>query len=262
MAWTTAAGINFVNQYGRQQPVPQQSMWKEGNGVDMTIGIPHTGVTSIAWAMAFKQLQTPQRVKYITLSGQPVDQARNAIVDNAEGSHIFFLDSDVVCPPDTIARLMKHNLPIVSGLYYRRANPMQGNQPIPGVYKWFPQEITPYGMGGHRAILQWKPGELLEVDVAGAGCLLVKREVFQKIPKSAVRDWYTKYSGDYPVNRNIPDGHFFFGTVEANQQSEDFIMMHVAKEYGFPTFCDTSVVCKHILPYSVGSEGFLAVDAG
>ena len=258
----TNAGQQYVNQFGKQQPIPQQSMWKEGNNIDLTLGLPHTGSCSLAWAMNFKQLQLPPRVKFITLSGQPVDEARNTIVENAEGDYIFFLDTDVLPPVDVVARLMKHNLPIVTGLYYRRSNPMQGNQPIPGIYKWFPDEQTPYGKGGHRAILQWRPGELLEVDVAGAGCLLVKREVFQKIPKSGVRDWYLNHYANIPAFQQIPPAWFYFGKVELNMMSEDFIFMHVARDYGFKTYCDTSVTCKHILPYAIGADGFQAVDAG
>lgn len=224
---------------------------------DMTIGIPHTGTVSTAWAINFRTVQMPPRVKFITLSGQPVDQARNMIVENAVGSHIFFWDSDVIIPNDTIPRLLKRNLPIVSGLYWRRATP-----PVPGMYRYFSDLQSEFGMGGHRAVLNWEPNSLVQVDAVGAGCLLVDRRVFQTIPQSAVREWYIKHYGDTPVTRNVPDGWFYFGTIKANMMSEDFIMTNVAKEYGFPTVVDTSVLCHHVLSFKVGQDGFTAVDAG
>ena len=217
--------------------------------------------------MNFRMLQLPPRVKFITLSGQPVDQARNMIVENAAGEWLFFLDSDVICPADTIPRLMatakRLDAKIVSGLYYRRSNPLEGNRPVPGMYRWFPEQITEYGRGGHRAILDFKPGDVVEADVVGAGCLLINMEVFRTVPKSAVREWYLKHYGDIPLFHTVPDGWFVFGPyIKSNQMSEDFIALHAMKEYGYKCFVDTSVLCKHVLPFSVGIEGFQAVDAG
>lgn len=212
--------------------------------------------------MNFKQLILPPRTKIISLSGQPVDQARNMIVESAEGEWLFFLDSDVLVPADTIPRLIntavKNNLKIVSGLYWRR-----DTNPVPGLYAWFRDQITPYGRGGHRAILNFQPGSLVKADVVGAGCLLINREVFRVIPQSGVRDWYLKNYGDLPVYRNVPDGWFIFGPkVTANMMSEDFIFFHVAKDYGYDLYVDTSISCRHILPFSIGEQGFQAVDVG
>jgi len=228
----------------------------------MTLGVPHQGQNYFAWTMAFKQLLLPPNTKIISLSGQPVDQARNMIVEQSEGEWLFFLDSDVICPPDTIPRLIntavKNDFKIVSGLYWRR-----DTNPVPGAYHYFPDQITQFGRGGHRAILNWKPGEIFQADAVGAGCLLVKREVFRIMPPSCARDFYIKHYGDTPASRNIPDGWFYFGTIKMNQMSEDFCWTNAARlDYGINTYVDSTVLCRHILPFSIGAEGFQAVDAG
>ena len=85
-------------------------------------------MTSMAWSMGFKRLIVPGNGDNIVpLAGMPFDHARNmACEQTLSGGFdwLFFLDDDVITPPDAILRLIAHNKPIVSGVYYRRSPPI------------------------------------------------------------------------------------------------------------------------------------------
>jgi GT2 family glycosyltransferase len=55
-----------------------------------------------------------------TEGGPYIDKNRNAIVEEARksgASHLFFLDSDMVFPPDAIPRLIERKKPVIGGAY-------------------------------------------------------------------------------------------------------------------------------------------------
>lgn len=210
---------------------------------EVCIGIPHTGFAPVEWAIALDALEKPSRYSTILMSGQPVDKARNLIAKKFLDMNcpwLFYLDTDVVLGrlqivegreeivPDRTAlmRMLKRNLPILTGIYYRRSDP-----PVPGIYKYFP-DMKP--APGHKPIMQYPLDKLFPIDAAGAGCLLIHRSVFDKVP----RPW------------------FLFGDVDANEFSEDFYFMHKADRLaGIKTICDPTVQCFHLLLLKVSRQG-------
>lgn len=84
--------------------------------------------------------------------------AQYAIEHNA--THIFFVDSDMFFPPDTLKRLLAHDKDIVTVEYNRRKLPLE-------------TVTTPLG--------ERSDTELYKARVIGAGCLLIKTSVFSKI---------------------------------------------------------------------------------
>lgn len=175
-----------------------------------------TETVTTAWASNFKHLQVPGQFTF--LSGMPFGHARNSaaqlVMENGF-QYCFFLDSDVICPPDTIIRLMAHRQPIVSGLYYRR------NEPL------FPVMLRNVE-AGREWIQEYRIPDLLEVDYVGAGCLLIHRSVFEKVPKP-----YFEWKVD---RMDLP---------ERERMSEDFSFCEKAKASGFKVLVDTSVQCVH-----------------
>lgn len=170
----------------------------------LVIGLPHTGNMPTECALGLANMEKPMPYATIPMTGQPVDTARNLIVRNfleIGADWLFFLDSDIVLSkleirdgkeytvPDRTAlmRMISRNLPILTGVYYRRSDP-----PVPGIYKYYP-ELQP--APGHKPIFNYPLDQLFEVDAVGAGCLLIKRGVFLKVP--------------YPW--------FFFGEITANE---------------------------------------------
>ena len=92
----------------------------------MLVAILTRETVHMAWALGFKGLIIPNG-NVTVLSGMPFDNARNAACQQAlDGgfSNLMFLDDDTIPPHDVIPRLLAHNLPIVSGVYYRRSPPL------------------------------------------------------------------------------------------------------------------------------------------
>jgi hypothetical protein len=79
---------------------------------------------------------------------------------------VFFLDDDVLFHPDVLKKLLSHQRPIVSGLYYTKTA-------VPT-----PLALHDEGEGTARG---WTPGELIEVAGHGMGCTLIDADVFRRM---------------------------------------------------------------------------------
>lgn len=180
-------------------------------------------ITHISWSFSFRNLIIPGEP--MVLGGMPFDHARDVGAQRSlDGGfdYVFFLDDDVCVPPDVILRLMAHRLPIVSGLYIRRSPPI------------FPVMIrnTP---SGKQWVTSFQVPSLIEVDMVGAGCLLIHRSVLEKLP------WI-----------NPPKHHWFewrsnaHNLRDSDRTSEDFSFCLHAKQHGFKTIVDTSLQCRHL----------------
>lgn len=130
---------------------------------------------------------------FITTSDTFITEARNHIHDRflerSKAPFLLMIDSDVLPPPDTIERLLKHNLPVVSGVYHKKekfpVKDEEGNEGIvqrPVVYDYVRFDEDSQVFKFHN---RFKDGTGLEkVDGVGAGCLMLRRDVCEKIGKS------------------------------------------------------------------------------
>ncbi len=186
-------------------------------------GILHVDTTTLAWSIGFRNLLFPGQ--FLPVAGMPYDMARNTVCMRAlevGASHVFFLDSDVIPPPDAVMRLLAHNQPVISGMYCRRSPPA-------GV---------PVMIKNGQWVTEFTPNSVVEVDVVGAGCLLIRRDVLEKLPPCRTGShWF-----DWRVNMRgagvIPD---------AECMSEDFTFcLQCRKELGIKILVDTSIACKHV----------------
>lgn len=187
--------------------------------------ILHTDNTTVAWAFGLRRLIIPGPFQEpVALAGMPFDHARNvAAMRTLESGadYCFMFDSDIVAPADAILRLIAQKKPIVSGMYCRRSPPV----------------AVPVMIRGGQWVTQFPKNALIEVDVVGAGCLLIAREVLEKLPPQrpeAGKHWF-----DWRVDMQglLPQGECL---------SEDFTMCIHAKRHGYQIFVDTSIQCKHI----------------
>lgn len=178
------------------------------------IGIPHTGLVTMEWAIAFRNLILPCPTMYGVERGRPIDVSRNEIVANALKSpvtHIFFLDSDVIPPPNALVRLLSHDLPIVSGLYWSKYG--------------FPFVMREGKDGLFEPMKRVEFGKLIEVDAIPMGCALIKREVFERMGWP----WFKMEVGKEPLG-----------------VSEDYWFCKRARELGYKIYVDTGVLCGHV----------------
>lgn len=164
--------------------------------------------------------------------------ARNALVKQFLGDWIFQTDTDHSFEPDIVARMValmyKADIDVLTAIYRYRVHPF-----LPTIYKWR-EDVHAYCP---VAVLEDAP--LIEIDCAGAGCLLVRRRVFERI------------------HRELKEEPF---TVE-NPFSEDFSFFNRLRRLGIQAYCAPHIHSHHLLirPVVEGdfdARGLPLVDAG
>jgi len=113
---------------------------------------------------------------------------------DAMASHVLWLDSDMMFPPDTLHRLLSHGKPIVAANYVTRQ---------------YPHKTVAY-----RSVGDWKSyvthdgdnEELIEVEAMGMGCMLVTMEVIDRMKRPRFQTTYTESSGDH-MGRTSTSAH-------------------------------------------------------
>ena len=157
------------------------------------------------------------KVDFEFFYGYCVSQVRNLISDWVIRGYdyLFSVDSDIVFPKDTLKKLLSHDKDLVTGIYRQRKN-----EQILEIY-------LPSANGGTRnAKIEELSDPLVEIVGCGFGCVLVKKELFVKIP-------YPQF--EYKMNN-----------ANSIQISEDNDFCLKALKNGFKLYCDTSVICGHI----------------
>lgn len=229
------------------------------------IGIPTTGEVRIEWVMARYGQIIPcnwsaadflhMLSQYSPLSYTVAD-ARNLVVQKAvsEGFEwLFFLDSDVLLPPDCFVRLnqymQKGTVPVVNGLYFAKCHP-----PEPLIYRG----------RGNSYFRKFKIGDKVWVDGISMGCTLIHvsllRAMWDEAPEYLV-------GNQHPARRvfDTPAFHFYdpettaisgFSGTEDLSWCDRVIHGEFLKKSGwskiakkpYPFLADTSIFCKHITP--------------
>lgn len=184
--------------------------------------VMHAETTTVAWACSLRKLQ-PHHMPVVPLAGMPFDHCRNQMCMLAleHGfDYLFMLDSDVTPPEDCVPRLLAHKLPIVSGVYHRRSPP-----------EGVPVMMRPLG----HWLVNYPKNKLIDVDVVGAGCLLIHRSVLQEFKALAPGHHWFWWTSD--MRGLLPQDHCL---------SEDFSFCRGAREQGWKVMVDTSIQCGHI----------------
>lgn len=151
-------------------------------------------------------------------------QAWSAIQHRA--SHVLFLDSDMVFPPDTLLRLLQRNKDIVGVTYSQRRSP---------------RGLTHESLTSDYQMPTDPRIECFEVKSLGFGCVLIRTEVFDKIP----RPWFrVEFPGG--IQTNGADKH----------RSEDRTFCDRAREVGYKVWCDAvlSREVRHCGQFEYGLE--------
>lgn len=200
------------------------------------IGLPTMGNIHVNLAVRLLKWTVQAKTKgyslsvYPTLSVQPVDNARNEIVEEflkTDCTHLFFIDSDTIPPEDALDKLLKLDTDIATAitpiinLDENRVNDSSG----------FYKESNIIGLDDKR--LQAETG-IQDVKTAGGSCLLIKRKVLEDLKKPIFRFIYAD---------SHPAGVYFNGSTK--MMSEDYFFCAKALDEGFKIKCDTSVICRH-----------------
>lgn len=94
-----------------------------------------------------------------------------------EWEWMFFLDSDVLCPTNTIEALLQHGKNIVSGVYLSAFEHEKGKPRI------LPVLYVKAGQGTSRqlSLLDVIPDRLIPISSAGLGCCLIHRSMIEAV---------------------------------------------------------------------------------
>ena len=126
--------------------------------------------------------------------------------------YIMWIDSDIVFKPQHFFKLLEHDKDIVSGLYLKKPH-TDSMADIPTSFACF------VGDDYRNLMTHEANGELINVRANGMGWMLVKKGVYEKI--------------DYP----------WFGMI--NHHGEDLSFQLRAKDVGFDSYVDTSIIVGH-----------------
>lgn len=142
--------------------------------------------------------------------------ARNELANQREGEWTFFLDTDQRFDPDVLCRLHhtmdKHTIDVVTGVYYQRGEPH-----LPVIYRARDD-------GTFQIISRFPDDRPFVVVAAGAGCLLVRNTVFDRIEAEL---------GESPFDIRHP-------------LSEDLSFFKRLQELKVEVWCDPRVEAEHL----------------
>lgn len=178
-----------------------------GDSVVVPFMNTYSRATHVPWA----------QVEHFGVRGMNTVSARNKIVYKAlqDGhDYVFFMDSDMEFPPNTLDGLLNRNKDIVGGFYVRKKKGY-----LPNAFKLGFRE-------GDKLLTEFVT-DFREVEAIGTGCLLIKTEVFNKIPTP----WF-----EYEPTES-PDGHM---------STEDIVFCKRAKDSGYKIYCDGAIACGHV----------------
>lgn len=158
----------------------------------------------------------------------PVDAARNEIIRamlKSDASFLLFLDADMTHPADLPARLLRHDAALVTARYHMRRPPHHAVAMRYVGPNMFDCEALRHGAG------------LMPIDFAGAGALLIRRDVLEAIQQREGENWFrysrqTRYPHEYRISEDM---HFFQKAREAKVQA----------------YVDWDVTCGHLATFEV-----------
>jgi len=139
--------------------------------------IPTPFVKSWTDFVVYNSKHIDGEIFYMTPTTSLHFQARNQIVEQMKGDWVLMLDTDNKFPPDLLhrmlARFYQHDLDVLTGMYQFKSKPHS-----PVMFTWR-DNIT-------QRVINFQAQEVdqfnyIEVQCAGAGCLLVRDRVFTRM---------------------------------------------------------------------------------
>ncbi len=241
-----------------------------------SLNVGHTDTSMALSTMASYSLMHGVKVLLMNEKCCYVTQSRNRLVSDAlehDPDFIMMIDTDMLFPADAMMKLLEHDLDIVGANYARRSHP--------------------YTMLGHPLV--WTsdlpPGGLVEYEALPTGMLMIKADVFRKMPWPWFYETYHRERGpdkSHPIEAffdHLEDSFFMdlpekiewelrrnkdlmkWVTDAANQHwcntiderypytGDDYAFSLKARRHGYKIWCDFD------LTYQVGHIGEQVVAA-
>ena len=175
------------------------------------VGVPTNRLIKAKTASSLLRLIAHSKHEYefiISTRGFNTSENRNYIASQAikrDCTHLFFVDDDMIFPEDTLDRLLAHDKDIVGAVYNTK----------------YEVQTPVIEYDGEKS-----ETEIFRCAAIGTGCLLIKCEVFRKVPQI----WF-----NYEWNEN--------GSVK---MSHDWLFCHKARDCGFEIWADPTLEIGHL----------------
>lgn len=201
---------------------------------------PPDGKVTYEWAKAWRELQLPEGSDSLIVQALPYGVARNYAVKQTleQGfNYLFFLDSDIILPGNSVMRLIETKIPLI-GCYYTHRYPPYN----PCFYGARQNEEGKYEK---IAVTGWNFGDIVPVVFLPAGACLIHRSVFEKMLQAGVKKPY-----EWTLDIDNPTG-----------VSEDFAFSMRALGIGIQPYVYTGIQAKHEVLATCGVRGIEAVTS-
>ena len=157
----------------------------------------------------------------------------NELAQKMQGDWILMLDSDHTFEPDLILRMLElfevNHLDVLCGRYHYKEPPY-----TPVLYQHMEGEFKNIVSWGNEKI------KLLPIGAAGAGCLMIRRSVFQKLHEQF---------GELPFS------------ICAPYTTDDFSFFERCRKAGIKCWSAVQVEAKHLTLRAIGLEDYNEKDA-
>jgi hypothetical protein len=196
--------------------------YKDSKGTNVAICVPVRDYVTSSFTFSLSMLmkkcgETNQKTSLHMVMGSEVAMQRQQLVEQAletACTHILWLDSDMLFPSNLLQALLSHEKDIIACNYSTRVEP-------------------------HRPVAFDNPGNLdsrvlsgeglQSVFAVGAGCMLVKRQVYEQMPRP---HYSVTWNDDY-----------------SNMVGEDIFFCEKAREHGYEIWVEKT------LSNSIGHSG-------
>jgi hypothetical protein len=177
-------------------------------------------------------------VNKIRVNGNQIGRQRQVLFDNwadvTKTDWLLWIDSDIVITPDALKLVWgsadKIAKPVVSGTYFvSKENERSLMQPFPALFK---EGSTKHEL---QIIHPLPQNELIKVDSAGFGFLLMHKSIIPKM-------------------RKVSPGYSLFAEEEGLADkyiSEDIVFFRKLKEAGVDLYAHTGAVVQHMKRFSL-----------
>ena len=184
------------------------------------------------WAKALINLQRPQGGAILDTRGLPYAPARNNVLkrflEEGPWGWLFFLDDDVILPPDALMKLLASGRDYIAGMYYQRFAPFA---PAHGV-----AQHNAEGKVQKGPLPPYTPGEIIPADLIATGATLMSRRCVEAMAKRYPRP----FEWGFDIAPVPTEGGGFLEAI-----SEDYLFSTRANALGFRSYIHTGVQGRH-----------------
>lgn len=181
--------------------------------IKICLGITSTGTIKAKTTLSLIETAKRHDLFSVLQYGNCIDNNREKIIELAIKnlcSHLFFVDSDMSFPGDTLERLLEQDKDVIGAPYN---------------YRFLPLTTTVKFLGENKELVKKEmPKETFEVYAVGMGCTLIKMSILEKLNKPY-----------FLIKRSMADIEF----------TEDVYFCEKAREAGFSIWCDPKIKVEH-----------------